>query len=102
MASIAEPIFAGAVSIFGGSPLLLGFGILIAFAVLFFFFRIPLSISIMLFVILLDGFVGFNYGARGASFIGAFNDQLFVSLLIAAYLIILVVIALGAIKAFNK
>ncbi len=102
MVSIAEPIYQGALSIFLGSPVLLGMGILIAFAALFAFFRFNLSITAILLIVLLDGFVGFNYDQSGAAFKGAFNDQLFVGILISMYLSLLVVIALGAIKTFNK
>jgi hypothetical protein len=102
MVSIAEPIYQGALAIFLGSPLLLGMGILIVFGALFAFFRFNLSVTLIFLVVLLDGFVGFNYGQRGAEFNGTFSDPLFVGFLIASYLAILVVIALGAIKAFNK
>ncbi len=102
MPSLAESVFQGALSIVQGDIILLGMGILVIFGIIFFALRLNLAISIILFVVLLDGFVGFDYTDRGAGFNGAFNDPLFVGFLTAAYLAILVVVALGAIKAFNK
>ncbi len=102
MASLADSVFQGSLAIVQGNIILLGIGLLIIFAIVFFALRLNLAISIVLFVVLLDGFVGFNYTDQGAGFNGAFNDPLFVGFLTAAYFAVLVVVALGAIKAFNK
>ncbi len=102
MPSLAEGVFQGALSIVQGNIILLGIGVLVIFAIIFFALRLNLSVSIILFVVLLDGFVGFDYNDQGAGFDGAFNDPLFVGFLVAAYLSVLVVVGLGAIKAFNK
>lgn len=103
MTSFAQFVFEEALKIFLGDALLMGLAILIVFAVLFFISRFSLQVSALLFVVLLDGMVGFNYGQGAiAGFNGAFNDLLFIAILMFAYLFLLVVIGLGVIKAINK
>lgn len=103
MVSLAQFVFEQAQIVFFGDILLMGLFILIVFAGLFFMSRFPLTVTLFLSVILLDGFVGFNYGEGAvAGFDGAFNDPLFIGIMMLVYLTILGVMGLGVIRLINK
>ena len=68
MPSLAESVFQGGLSIVQGDIILLGIGLLVIFGIILFALRLNLPIVIILFVVLLDGFVGFDYTDQGAGF----------------------------------
>lgn len=101
MTSLGDFVFSEALKIFQHDPLIMGVALIIFFAGLLFISRIPFTVVILFYLVLLDGFVGFNYTFNGES-TGSFIDPLFFSFLAFGYLASLLVIGLGLIKAINK